>query len=76
MPQTEPIKADRFFTKTRLFKYIEILPLKTENFQIKKKLWYFFFIFLLKTYIVGTIIYVFEQNNKKNNVYPCKPQFY
>ena len=28
-------------TKTRLFKYIEILPPKTENFQMKKKLRYF-----------------------------------
>ena len=33
-------------TKTRLFKYIENLTTKTENFQIKKNL--IFFIFLLK----------------------------
>ena len=64
----------------------KISPPKTENFQIQKLR--YFFIFLLKTQIVGTrqnrlgeavltntTIYV-SSRNKKNNVYPCKPQFY
>ena len=51
-------------TKTRLFKY-------TENFTTRKwkfsdeKFWYFSYF----------CIYVLSRN-KKNNVYPCKPQFY
>ena len=41
-----------FITKTRLFKYTEnITSKKNENFQIKKLI---FFVFLLKTKIVGT----------------------
>ena len=44
---------------------LKILSPKMAIFQIKK-IWYF--------HIFATI-YVFEQN-KKNNVYPCKPQFY
>ena len=41
-----------------------------------------FLIFLLKTKIVGTSgsneypQSMFFSRNKKNNVYPCKPQFY
>ena len=57
--------------KTRLFKY-------TENFSTKKMA-----IFQIK----NSIFYISAQNidcgyslepprNKKNNVYPCKPQFY
>ena len=41
-----------------------------------EKFWYFF-IFLLKT--GGSNQYpqsMFLSRNKKNNVYPCKPQFY
>ena len=59
-------------TKTRLFKYIENFTSKTVNFQIKN----------------SDIFHISAQNidcgyslepprqNKKNNVYPCKPQFY
>ena len=55
---------------------------KRENFQINKTL--IFFIFLLKTYIVDTRRggsneypqYMFLGKNRKNNVHPCKPQFY
>ena len=53
---------------------------KTENFQIKKTL--IFFIFLLKTYIVGTRYNnkypksMFLSRNKKTNLHPCKSQFY
>ena len=53
-------------TKTRLFKYIENFT--TQNWKLSGRNSDIFFIFLLKTY-------VFEQY-KKNNVYPCKPQFY
>ena len=38
--------------KTSLSNILKILPPKNENFQIKIRI--FFFIFLLKTYIVGT----------------------
>ena len=36
-----------FITKTRLFQYIENFTIKKGKFS-DKKLWYFFFIFLLK----------------------------
>ena len=63
-----------FITKTRLFKYIEnFTTKKNENFQIKN----------------SDIFHISAQNidcryslepphktYKKNNVYPCKPQFY
>ena len=39
-------------TKTRLFKYIEIFT--TKNWKFSDKNSDIFFIFLLKTYIVGT----------------------
>ena len=54
------IKVVRIITKTGLFKYIENFTTKTESFQIKILILFIFFIF----------------SNKKNNVYPCKPQFY
>ena len=74
-------------TKTRLFKYIQkISPPKTENFQIKK-----FAMFHISAQNIdcgysleqprrgGSNEYpqsMFLSRNKKNNVYPCKPQFY
>ena len=70
-------------TKTRLFKYIEHFTTKTKSFQIKILIFFFFFFFtfLLKRKIVGTRSNEYTQSmvlsrNKKNNVYPCKPQFY
>ena len=42
---------------------MKILPPKNENFQVKN----------------SDIFHISAQNmsrNKKNNVYPCKPQFY
>ena len=72
-------------TKTRLFKYIENFTTKNENFQMK----ILFFKFLLKNidcrYLLepprqgGFNEYpqsLFLSRNKKDNVYPCKPQFY
>ena len=73
-------------TKTRLYKYIEISPPKTENFQIKNS-----DIFHISAQNIdcgysletprrgGSNEYpqsMFLSRNKKNNVYPCKPQFY
>ena len=73
-------------TKTRLFKYIENFTSKNIKFSDKKNL--IFFIFLLKTdcgYLLepprrgSSNEYpqsMFLSRNKKNNAYPCKPQFY
>ena len=73
-------------TKTRLFKYIEILPPKNGNFHIKKSV-----VFHISAQNIdcgyslepprrrGSNEYpqsMFLNSNKKNNVYPCKPQFY
>ena len=77
----------RSITKTRLFKYIEnFTTKKNENFQIKILI---FFIFPLKKINCGYSLEpprrggsneypqsMFLSRNKKNNVYPCKPQFY
>ena len=77
-----------FFTirKTCLFKKMKILPPKNENFQIKNS-----HIFLISTQNIdcgyslepprrgGSNEYpqsMFLTRNNKNNVYPCKPQFY
>ena len=73
-------------TKTRLFKFIENFTSKAKNFLIKNII---FFIFLFKTEIVGTrenrlgeaVLtsthdLFLGRNNKKNNVYHCKSQFY
>ena len=73
-------------TKTCLFKYTENFTTKNEVLDKKNLI---FFIFLLKTYTVGTrwnrlteaILtstqnLCFGQKYEKNNVYSCKPQFY
>ena len=77
---------DKTITKTCLFKYTENLTAKTENFQIKKS-----DIFHISAQNIecgysleppqrgGSNEYpqsMFFSRNKKNNVYPCKPQFY
>ena len=73
-------------TKTRLFKYTENCTSKTENFQIKKS-----DVFHISAQNIdcgysleppqrgGSNEYLhsmFLNRNKRNNVYPCKPQFY
>ena len=76
-----------FITKTRLFTYIESFTSKNWKFS-DQNLWYVI-IFLLKNINCGYSLeppqrggsYVYPQSlflssNKKNNVYPCKPQFY
>ena len=50
-------------TRTRLFKYTENFAIKNWKFSDKK---IYFFIFLVKINLCDT----------KNNLYPCKPQFY
>ena len=72
--------------KTYLFKILKILPPKNENFKIKNS---DIFIFLLKNIDCGYSLEpprqggsnkylqsLFLSRDKKNNVYPCKPQFY
>ena len=67
--------------------YRKISPPITENFQIKKTL--IFFIFFARNIDCGYSVEpprqgccneytqsMFLSKNKKNNVYPCKPQFY
>ena len=72
--------------KTRLFKYTENFTSKTEHFQIKKN----FHISAQNIHVDygyslqppwrgSSKVYqqsMFLSKNKKNNVYPCKPQFY
>ena len=73
-------------TKTRLFKNMETFPPKTENFQIRNS-----DIFNIYAQNIdcryslepprqgGSNEYpqsMFLSRNKKNNAYPCKPQFY
>ena len=59
--------------------YCKFYHQKMKNFQIKLRI---IFIFLLKTdcgYLGGSNEYpqsMFLSRNKKNNIYPCKPQFY
>ena len=74
-------------TKTRLFKYTEILPPKNENFQIKNS--DNFFHISVENIDCGYSLEpprrggsneypqsMFLSRSKKNNVYPCNPQFY
>ena len=73
--------------KTCLFKYIlKILPPKNENFQIKIRIYFHISAQNIDCgYSLepprrgGSNEYpqsMFLSRNKKNNVYPCKPQFY
>ena len=77
---------DANITKTRLFKYIENFTSKKWNFQIKNS-----DIFHISAQNIGCGYSLepprrggsneypqsmFLNRNKKNNVYPCKPQFY
>ena len=73
--------------KTRLFKYTENFTTKKRKFS-DKKLWFFFHISaqnIDRGYSLepprrgssnGYPQSMFLSRNKKNNVYPCKPQFY
>ena len=64
----------QLITKTRLFKYIDQ---KNENFQMKSS-----DIFHISSqniecgYSLEPPQSMFLSRNKKNNLYPCKPQFY
>ena len=64
-------------TKSCLFKYNEILLPKNENFQTKNS--DIFHISALNVdcgYSLEPPRLCFWAKNRKNNVYPCKPQFY
>ena len=74
-------------TKTRLFKYIENFTPKSESFQIRKNL--IFFYISAQNIDCGYLLEpprrggsnkypqsMFLSRNKKTNAYPCKPQFY
>ena len=76
-----------YITKTCLFKYTE--KLITEKLKIFRQKIQIFFIFLLKNIDCGYSLELprrggsneypqsmFLSRNKKNNVYPYKPQFY
>ena len=78
---------NKTITKTRLFKYAENFTTKKWKFSDKKI--QIFFIFLIKIIDCGYALEpprrggsnaypqsMFLSRNKKNNVYPCKPQFY
>ena len=87
MKYGETFRGRYTITKTRLFKYIEnFTSKKTENFQIKNS-----DIFHISVQNIdcgyslepprwgGSNEYpqsMFLHKNKKNNVHPCKPQFY
>ena len=61
---------------------MKILPPKHENFQIRKKSDIFHIspqnidCVLDEAVLTSTSQSIFLSRNKKNNVYPCKPQFY
>ena len=76
-----------FITETRLFKYIENFTTKKGNFLDKKNSDIFHI--SVQNIDCGYSIepprrggsneypqFMFLSRNKKNNVYPCKPQFY
>ena len=74
-------------TKTRLFKYIENFTTKKREKKSDKKFWYFHISaqnmdcgYSLELPRWGSSNEypqsMFLSRNKKNNVYPCKPQFY
>ena len=75
-----------FITKTYLFKYTENFTAKNDNFQIKNSNIFTYFCQNIDCgYSLepprwgGSNEYpqsTFLSRNKKNNVYPCKPQFY
>ena len=68
-------------TKTCLFKYIENFTTKKWKFS-DKKYWYFSYfcskhrLWVLVRTASPNIDNLCLSRNKKNNVYPCKPQFY
>ena len=63
-------------TKTCLFKYTESFTTKNrKNFRQKFLIFFHISAQNIDCGYSSTTIYVFEQK-KKNNVYPCKPQFY
>ena len=84
-----PSKVLVSITRTHLFKCIEILQPKKEFFQIKKSDIFQYFCSKHRLWVLGEAVLtstndlcfaeaqsMFLSRNKKNNVYPCKPQIY
>ena len=66
---------NRFYLRKYVHSNIlKILPPKNEYFQMKKKK--IFFIFIPRRGGSNEYPHHVLSKNKKNNVYPCKPQFY
>ena len=63
----------KYITKTGLFNYIEKFTTKQGKFQIKDS-----DIFHISTQNIDCEYpqSMFREEIRKNNVYPCKPQFY
>ena len=61
-------------TKTCLFKYTEVFTTKNEKIQVKSS--DIFLISVQKHRLWVLVRTASTSRNKKNNVYPCKPQFY
>ena len=56
---------------------LKISPLKTESFQIKILIFFTYFCSKHRLRaLVRTVSALFFSRNEKNNVYPCKSQFY
>ena len=81
------LQDEPYITKSCLFKHTENFTTKNENFQIKKKS--DIFLISAKNIDGGYPLELprrgssneyqqsmFLSRNKKNNVYPCKPQLY
>ena len=68
-------------TKTRLFKCIENFTTQKEKLSDKKNLYFSHFCSKHRLWVLVRTSNEYPQSmflsrNKKNNVYPCKPQFY
>ena len=63
-------------TKTCLFKYIENFTSKNWNFSDKIFRYFSYFCSKHRLWLLVRTASMFLSRNKKNNVYPCKPQFY
>ena len=74
----DSLQKFQFITKKRLFKYIVNFTTKNWNFSDKNS--DIFFPISAQNIDCGYSLeypqYMFLSRNKKNNVYPCKPQFY
>ena len=68
----EQQRTNAYHAKTRLFNYIENFITKNWKFSDRKSDIFSYFWGDSNEYPLS----MFLSRNKKNNVYPCKPQFY